>query len=72
MFLKEKKKQSFTLNFRIPLQGERRKKWVDNITQHQKLYDAFTQINVCSLHFEKKDILKSKKLSKQAVPTIFG
>lgn len=61
-----------TLHFRVPVKEEKKQKWKEIIAQHQILPDAFTQFNVCSLHFEKKYILKSKKLMKRAIPTIFG
>lgn len=60
--------------FRIPLKGELREKWIQIISQHQPMQNVLsihTYINICSLHFEDRYILKNKKLTINALPTIF-
>lgn len=53
--------------------GDLRDKWIYAIHQYQSIENlqVFTYLNVCSLHFAATDVLKSKKLRKGAVPTIF-
>lgn len=55
----------------MPRNGDVRKKWLENTEKYQKIHDIFSYVNVCSQHFQSEMILKSKKLKKGAVPTIF-
>lgn len=56
----------------MPLDGELRKYWIDEISKHQEFETVLTYITLCSLHFAPESISRNKKLKENARPTIFG
>lgn len=63
----------FVLNVRIPLSGEKRRKWIEAISKHQ-LFENITYYTICSLHFNEADIIRTSSkavLKEDAIPINF-